>query len=104
MKIPFGKKAKETKETWAIVVPLEKWTKAATLLRDDFDKDHIVIDNIEDEDEEKLVCQITFFSDMREYVRILVALDKAGINPVTKEEEPAEEPVEEPKKEVKKKK
>lgn len=100
MKIPFVKDKEVKKEIWAVVVPQEKWTKAATLLRDDFGKDHIVIDNIEDEDEEKLVAQITFFSDMKEYVRILVALDKAGINPITKEEEPAEEE----KKEVKKKK
>lgn len=104
MKIPFAKEKIEKKEIWAVVVPLEKWTKAATLLRDDFDKDLIVIDNIEDEDEdeEKLVTQITFFSNMKEYVRILVALDKAGINPITKEEEPEEK--EEEKKEVKKKK
>lgn len=101
MKIPFAKEKIEKKEIWAVVVPLEKWTKAATLLRDDFDKDHIVIDNIEDEDEEKLVAQITFFSNMKEYVRILVALDKAGINPITKEEEEAEK---EETKEVKKKK
>jgi len=100
MKIPFVKK-KEAQEIWAVIVPLEKWTKAATLLRDDFDKDHLVIDNIEAEDEEKLVAQVTFFSDMKEYVRILVAMDKAGINPITKEEEPEKE---EETKEVKKKK
>ena len=101
MKIPFVSKKREAQEIWAVIVPLEKWTKAATLLRDDFNKDHLVIDNIEAEDEEKLVAQITFFSDMKEYVRILVAMDKAGINPITKEEEPEEK---EEEKEVKKKK
>ena len=94
MKIPFNKKKAEI---WAVIVPEEKWTKAATLLRDTFKKDHIVIDRIEDEDE-KLKAQVSFYSEMNEYVQILVALDKSGVQVITEPEEEKEE------KEVKKKK
>ena len=94
MKIPFNKKKAEI---WAVIVPEEKWTKAAMLLRDTFKKDHIVIDRIEDEDE-KLKAQVSFYSEMNEYVQILVALDKSGVQVITEPEGEKEE------KEVKKKK
>lgn len=94
MKISFGKK--KAQEIWAVIVPEEKWTKAAGLLRDTFKKDHIVIDRIEDEDE-KLKAQVSFFSDMNEYVQVLVALNKSGIEVIT-EPEPEEEKKEDKKK------
>ena len=101
MKIPFVKKEKvEEQKIWAIIVPEEKWTKGATLLRDKFKKDHIVVDRIEDVDE-TLKAQLSFFSTMNEYVKILTIFDKNGIEVI--EDEPEEEPEEE-KKEVKKKK
>lgn len=95
MKIPFGNKKKA--EIWAVIVPEEKWTKAAGLLRDKYKKDHIVVDRIEDEDE-KLKAQVSFYSDMNEYVQILVALDKSGVEVITETEEPEEEKKEDKKK------
>ena len=92
MKIPFIKKEKTEQEIWAVIVPRDKWSKTATLLRDKFNKDHIVIDNIEDEDEQ-LKVQVSFISTMDEYVKILVILDKNGVEVIDEDKEEEEKDV-----------
>jgi hypothetical protein len=98
MKIPFGSK-KQKLEAWAIQVPRSKWVKGAEILRDSFGKDHLVVDNEDDgEDAKELTVRLTFWSDMNEYVKILVAFNKAGIEVVETEEDEEEEKKEDKKK------
>lgn len=78
-------KKKEKLETWSVLVPEDKWTLAAMLLRDDFGKDHIIVDRLKEtvDGKEKLYAEVHFYSDMNEYLKVMVALDKKGCQVIT---------------------
>ena len=102
MKFPFSKKNEGSKkEMWTVMVPRDKWVKAAQLLHDQCGRDHLVVENTEDEEQLKVL--VSFWSSREQCAIYLARLIQAGIEVVYEDEEEGEEPEEETK-EVKKKK